>query len=136
MCALQTLKPLESNVSENKTLSGKQKKIVSNGFSDNRLEAKQMQRLQETMSFSSQADQITQMKAIASGPVTQLKTEIKHKTQDFTYPHNGTNVTESVGEEMTAYLDPTDVVVGSGTGTPQLDLYHSVQGATHPMIRT
>lgn len=135
MCALQTLKPVKSNLSESKLHSGKQQKVGFTGFTDNRPEAKQLKQVQHNLSFSPQADRIAQMQMMASSPVVQLKTKITHKTKPFTYPHKGNQITEPVGEEMNAYLDPTDVVVGSATGDPQLDLYHSVQGAVHPMIR-
>ncbi|MEM9823576.1 MAG: hypothetical protein AAF985_21000 [Bacteroidota bacterium] len=78
--------------------------------------------------FSS-LDQSSPISTLRNTPI-QRKTEIIHKTADFTYNNDDGNVTEQVGAKMEAYLDPTDPVVGSGTDTstggPQLDLLHSI----------
>ncbi|WP_430406541.1 hypothetical protein [Fluviicola sp.] len=132
---------------ESQAISQSEKKFASevttgglntSQFQDNRPNTSLIRKMQESANGSIQAKQTAQLQEITQGnssPTVQLKTEITHKTRPFTYPHLGNNVTEPVGAEMKAYLDPTDIVVGSATGAPQLDLLHSVQAVGHTMVR-
>ena len=134
-----------SQVAEKRSPEKSDQKRSEPSFSDNRPDAVQLREMKESANNSPQAKQISRMQEVSgfaqsnsgSSPI-QLKTKITHTTKPFTYPQNGNNVTEPVGAEMSAYLDPTDAVVGTGTdtsaGAPQLDLLHSLN-ANNRMVR-
>lgn len=52
---------------------------------------------------------------------TQLKTQIKHTTSDYSYLDHSDNTRKNqiVSSNMEAYLDPDEVINGSATGGPQ-----------------